>query len=164
MKRFNLLFTSLLLATFSVFFISNTSYASSGKFIVSWTGIVFSWSERNNWDEDISSDDTPKNKEAQNDQKMEEEDTKNNLNISFIELWKTIGAKTIKNLNTRYIKEYPNISERKKALEATKAILVLRRNKKNEESNLSETWKIIITAFLDNMIELLDKKIEELEK
>lgn len=126
------------------------------------TGATLSWSERDNEDEDTSSG-SSKNKEEINDQKTEEEDTKNNLNISFIELWKTIGAKTIKNLNTRYIKEYPNISDRKKALEATKAILVLRRNKKNEETKLSETWKIIITAFLDNMIELLDKKIEELE-
>ncbi len=155
---------SILIAIFGTFFVSSISYASSGKTVSIITEKTISWSERDNEIEDeYTSSWTSKAKEGQSDQKTEEEDTKNNLNISFIELWKTIGAKTIKNLNTRYIKEYPNISDRKKALEATKAILVLRRNKKNEETKLSETWKIIITAFLDNMIELLDKKIEELE-
>lgn len=127
------------------------------------TGSTLTGSEKKDTKEDVSSE-VSDNKVEQDNQKMEEENTKRNLNLSFIELWKTIGAKTIKNLNTRYIKEYPDVSDRKKALEATKAILVLKRNKKTEGTQLSETGKIIIAAFLDNMIDLLDKRIEELGK
>ncbi len=151
----------IILAIVGSFFVSSISYADSGEIVVNATGSTLAGSEKKDIKEDVSSE-VPESKVEQNDQKTEEENTKKNLNLSFIELGKTIGAKTIKNLNTRYIKEYPDVSDRKKALEATKAILVLRKNKKAEGIQLSETGKIIIAAFLDNMIDLLDKKIEEL--
>ncbi len=98
-----------------------------------------------------------------NEDTNEEEQIKQDINTYIIESYKAQGTKIIKDLNIKLSKTIPEIKERKIAYEKIKSSLSLRK-KRIDIVKTTETKKMILTEFLDHMIELLDKKIEELEK
>ncbi len=161
---FRILFSIFLTGIF--FGIPHFSYASTGKIspLVSLSGTersisgsleilvekkTSSWSIQKEVSEEIDSE--------------EEEKIKQDINSYIIESYKAQGTKIIKDLSTKLTKTLPDTNERQEAYRKIQDSLELRKNRM-EKVKMSETKRLILEEFLNHMIDLLGKKIEELEK
>ena len=91
----------------------------------------------------------------------EEEKIKQDINSYIIESYKAQWTKIIKDLNNKLSKTLPADADRKDAYEKIRSSLALRK-KRIENTPMSDTKKLILDEFLEHMIDLLDKKIAEL--
>lgn len=151
-----------------VFFVP-TSFASSGK--TEWVNIIRKDDASTNtgntekktnissWkvlEKDDNSDEEALDSE-------EEEKIKQDINTYIVESYKAQWTKIIKDLSMKLSKTLPDLDERKEAYKKIRSSLELRKNK-TEKAKISDTKKMILIEFLDHMINLLDTKIEEIEK
>lgn len=111
---------------------------------------VSSWSTKEEVSEEIDSEE-------------EEEKIKQDINSYIIESYKVQWTKIIKDLSTKLTKTLPDGDERQEAYRKIQDSLELRKNRM-EKIKMSETKRLILEEFLNHMIDLLGKKIEELEK
>lgn len=88
---------------------------------------------------------------------------KRDINAYIIESYKAQWNKIIKDLNMKLSKTIPEPEERKLALGKIQESLKSRLDK-TEEMGASESKKEILQEFLKHLIQLLDKKIDEIEK
>lgn len=96
-------------------------------------------------------------------EEREEDKVKQDINASIVEFIVIPKAKQIvKELSTKLTVKFPDSEERIEAYKSIKNTLILRKNR-IEWMNMSETGKYILKEFPNQMIELLDKKIEELK-
>ena len=90
-----------------------------------------------------------------------EEDIKNDINAYIIESYKAQGSKIIKDLSVKFIKSIPEKKDRQEAYRKIRESFKLRLEK-TEKLRMTEIRKLILREYLTHMIDLLDKKIEEL--
>lgn len=93
----------------------------------------------------------------------EKEQVKKDLNEYIIESYKVQGTKILKELDIKLQKSLPEAKERREAYKKILISLELR-EKRLEKMKTSQTKKIILKWFLDHMIDILEKKMENLEK
>ena len=87
---------------------------------------------------------------------------KQDIDTSIVDFIVVPKAKQlIKDISIKFTLEYPEPSERIQAYQTIKKRLVLRKNR-IDVLKMSDKGKHILQEFLDQMIELLDKKIHEL--
>lgn len=67
----------------------------------------------------------------------------------------------IKDISSKFSEQYPDPKDRIIAYQTIKNRLILRKNR-IDTLKMSEKWKYILREFLDQMIEMLEKKIHEL--
>jgi hypothetical protein len=91
----------------------------------------------------------------------EEKKLKQDINSYIIESYKVQGNKIINDLSLNLSRKIPNPDERSLAYEKIQVSLESR-IKRTESLNMSESKKEVLTGFLEHLIYLLDKKIEEL--
>lgn len=87
---------------------------------------------------------------------------KRDINSYIIESYKAQGNKIIKDLSSKLTKTIPEQEERKLAYEKIQESLKIRLEKTEEIEN-SNSKKEILQEFLKHLIQLLDKKIDEIE-
>ena len=129
---------------------SDTLSVGTGEIEKKWSSSTGKVDEKRSDD----SDDTSVNTE-------EEEKIKQDINTYIIESYKVQWTKIIKDLSAKLTKTLPDPEDRKQAYEKIKASLEMRK-KRTEKTKMSDTKKLILTEFLDHMIDLLDAKITEL--
>lgn len=144
----------------------DVSYAASGK---TETGTVYTKEDTPSTETSAIEKKTPtgsgKVEEKTEDNTIdseEEEKIKQDINSYIIESYKAQWTKIIKDLSIKLTKTVPDIEERKEAYKKIQSSLELRK-KKTEKVKMSDTKKLILTEFLDHMIDLLDTKINELD-
>lgn len=87
---------------------------------------------------------------------------KQDIDTSIVDFIVVPKAKQlIKDISIKFALEYPEPSERIQAYQTIKKRLVLRKNR-IDVLKMSDKGKHILQEFLDQMIELLDKKMNEL--
>ena len=94
-------------------------------------------------------------------EEQEEQKLKQDINTYIIESYKAQGTKIIKDLSIKLSKSLPDKNDRQEAYQKIRMSLETRLEKTGK-LKMSETKKLILKEFLSHMIELLDKKIEEL--
>ena len=153
------------------FCIPHFSYAASGKSLT-WTPLsggesrisTNSGGEVSDKDKKTSSwslkQDENTTEEAETDGD-EEEKIKQDINTYIIESYKAQGTKIIKDLSAKLTKTIPDADERIDAYKKIQNSLELRK-KRLETDKMTTTKRLILREFLDHMIDLLGKKIEEL--
>lgn len=92
----------------------------------------------------------------------EEEKLKQDINTYIIESYKAQWSKIVKELSVKLTKSIPDGKDRQEAYKKIQSSLELR-VKRTERLKMSETKKMILAEFLEHVIGLLEKKIEELE-
>lgn len=91
----------------------------------------------------------------------EEQKLKQDINTYIIESYKAQWSKIIKDLSVKLTKSLPDKKDRQEAYKKIRSSLETRLEKTGK-LKMSETKKLILKEFLNHMIDLLDKKIEEL--
>ena len=91
----------------------------------------------------------------------EEEKIKQDINTYIIESYKAQGTKIIKDLSSKLTKTIPDADERIDAYKKIQNSLE-KKKKRLETDKMTATKRLILREFLDHMIDLLGKKIEEL--
>jgi hypothetical protein len=95
--------------------------------------------------------------------KQEEAKLKQDINTYIIESYKVQWNKIIKDLSANLSKKIPDPEERILAYEKIQDSLELR-IKRTETLKMSASKKEVLQNFLEHLISLLDKKIEELKE
>ncbi len=164
----------IVLSLLGFFFIVHSSYA------ISWSGKQLDESWSNLTQTPIESDETIKNTKNTNDEKwdsksgsidtefvktaeevQEEQKLKQDINTYIIESYKAQWSRIIKDLSIKLAKSIPDKNDRQEAYKKIRMSLETRLEKTGR-LKMSETKKLILKEFLSHMIDLLDKKIEEL--
>lgn len=167
-------FLKIILLFCGIFVIFTSSYANSasGK-ILDTTGSTISQItpeiedvEKNNkafsgekWESKSWSLDTELVKTEEEEE--EEQKLKQDINTYIIESYKAQWSKIIKDLSVKLTKSIPAKDDRKQAYKKIRSSLEIRLEKTGK-LKMSETKKLILKEFLSHMIDLLDKKIDEL--
>ncbi len=92
---------------------------------------------------------------------QEEQKLKQDINTYIIEWSKARWTKIIKDLSIKLSKSLPEKNDRQEAYKKIRMSFEIRLEKTGK-LKMSETKKLILKEFLAHMIDLLDKKIEEL--
>ncbi len=157
-----------------IFFIFDTSYAASlsGKlFDNTWSNILPISSEtgsnsKNDKNEnetkwEFYSGSTSIENSKTIEESEEEQKLKQDINTYIIESYKAQWSRIIKDLSIKLAKSIPDKTDRQEAYRKIRMSLETRLEKTGK-LKMSETKKLILKEFLSHTIDLLDKKIDEL--